>query len=39
MAPREALTFQRAFSATYWRIPDRQIETSLVLARPPSENG
>ena len=23
--------------ATYWKIPERQIETSVVLARPPLE--
>jgi hypothetical protein len=23
---------------TYWRIPDRQIETSVVLANPPLED-
>jgi GNAT superfamily N-acetyltransferase len=26
-----------ALLATYWNIPDRQIETSVVLARPPFE--
>jgi hypothetical protein len=24
---------------TYWRVPERQIETSVVLANPPLEEG
>ena len=24
---------------TYWNTPDRQIETSVVLARPPLDGG
>jgi GNAT superfamily N-acetyltransferase len=28
-----------ALLESYWNIPDRQIETSVVLANPPDENG
>ena len=28
-----------ALLATYWKIPERQIETSVVMARPPFEKG
>jgi GNAT superfamily N-acetyltransferase len=28
-----------AFLKTYWTVPDRQIETSVVLANPPLEAG
>ena len=29
----------RALLKAYWTIPDRQVETSVVLARPPFESG
>jgi GNAT superfamily N-acetyltransferase len=28
-----------ALLETYWRVPERQIETSVVLARPPLDEG
>jgi GNAT superfamily N-acetyltransferase len=30
---------KRMLLQTYWTIPDRQIETSVVLAKPPIEEG
>jgi GNAT superfamily N-acetyltransferase len=30
---------KRSLLEAYWRVPERQIETSVVLARPPLEGG
>ena len=40
VAAEEANAEQKvALLKTYWTIPDRQIETSVVLANPPLEKG